>query len=307
MIYTVTFNPSLDYVVRLPAFRLEQVNRAEEEALYPGGKGINVSIVLNNLGFESVALGFRAGFTGDAVERMVQNAGCQTDFIPVEEGFSRINVKLRAGGESEINGQGPRISAEALEELFRRLDALGEGDILVLAGSIPNTLPEDIYERILMQLEGRGVLAVVDATRVLLLNVLKYRPFLIKPNHHELGELFGVTLEEEEEIFRYAEYLREMGARNVLVSRGKKGAVFLGENGERIASQPPDGKVVNSVGSGDSMVAGFIAGYLEKQDFQYAVDLGLCAGSASAFQEWLAAREDIMNLMKERKQPHAHN
>ena len=301
MIYTVTFNPSLDYVVHLPSFRSGRVNRTEGEELYPGGKGINVSIVLKNLGYESVALGFRAGFTGEAIEHMVQNSGCQTDFIPAEEGFSRINVKLKAGEESEINGQGPRIGAAALEGLFRRLDALGAGDILVLAGSIPNTLPEDIYERILGRLEGRGVHTVVDATKDLLRNVLKYHPFLIKPNHHELGELFGVTLEREEEILRYAEKLREMGARNVLVSRGKEGAAFLGENGERIVSLPPDGEVVNTVGSGDSMVAGFIAGYLEKQDFRYAVDLGLCAGSASAFQEWLAGRDDIMKLMKGRK------
>lgn len=301
MIYTVTFNPSLDYVVRLPAFRPGEVNRTEREALYPGGKGINVSIMLKNLGLESVALGFCAGFTGEAIGHMVQNAGCQTEFIPADEGFSRINVKLRAKEESEINGQGPHIGAGALEALFRRLDTLVEGDILVLAGSIPNTLPEDIYERILERLEGRGVRTVVDATKDLLLNVLKYRPFLIKPNHHELGELFGVTLEREEEILRYAEKLRKMGARNVLVSRGKQGAAFLGENGERIVSLPPDGKVVNTVGSGDSMVAGFIAGYLEKKDFRYAVELGLCAGSASAFQEWLAGRDDIMKLMKGRK------
>ena len=301
MIYTVTFNPSLDYVVRLPVLRPGEVNRTEWEALYPGGKGINVSIMLKNLGLESVALGFCAGFTGEAIEHMVQNAGCQTEFIPADEGFSRINVKLRAKEESDINGQGPHIGAGALEALFRRLDTLAEGDILVLAGSIPNTLPEDIYERILERLEGRGVRTVVDATKDLLLNVLKYRPFLIKPNHHELGELFGVTLEREEEILRYAEKLREMGARNVLVSRGKQGAAFLGENGERIVSLPPSGKVVNTVGSGDSMVAGFIAGYLEKKDFRYAVELGLCAGSASAFQEWLAGRDDIMKLMKGRK------
>lgn len=298
MIYTVTFNPSLDYIVHLEELRLGAVNRTRSEVIYPGGKGINVSIVLKNLGVDSRLLGFTAGFTGREVERLVEDFGCRTDFIPIEDGLTRINVKIKADEESEINAQGPNIQPKHLQKLFERLDALQKDDILVLAGSIPSTLPEDIYERILARLEGRGVCVVVDATRDLLLNVLKYRPFLIKPNNHELGEMFGVTLKTDAEIACYAKKLQEMGARNVLISMAGDGAMLLDEEGGYHRSLPPKGKVVNSVGAGDSMVAGFLAGWLSSGSYESAFRMGLCTGSASAFQEWLAKAEDVQALLE---------
>lgn len=298
MIYTVTFNPALDYVVRTGEFIPGQVNRTQTEELYPGGKGINVSIVLKNLGFDSRALGFTAGFTGKEIRRLIHAFGCETDFIELEEGFSRINVKIKAGQETELNGQGPFITQAALEKLYSKLDAITDGDILVLAGSIPNTLPEDIYEIILKRLEGRRIQTVVDATKDLLLNVLKYNPFLVKPNNHELGEMFGTVLTTADEIVSHAKKLQQMGARNVLVSMAGDGAILLDQQGKVYQSLPPQGKVVNSVGAGDSMVAGFLAGYLESRDFQNAFETGLCTGSASAFSEWLATKEDVLKLMK---------
>lgn len=298
MIYTVTFNPSLDYIVKLPALELGSVNRTEHEELYPGGKGINVSIVLRNLGVESVALGFTAGFTGNEICRLLDRCGCRTDFIPAQDGFSRINVKIKAEQESEINGQGPTLSPQTLEALFSKLDRLTEGDILVLAGSIPNTLPADVYEKILEHLQGRGIHAVVDATGDLLKNVLKYHPFLIKPNNHELGDLFGRVLETDAEIVSHAQKLQELGARNVLVSMAGDGAILVDETGGIHKSLPPKGKVVNSVGAGDSMVAGFLAGYLSSRDYETAFKTGLAAGSASAFQEWLAGGSDIRALLQ---------
>lgn len=298
MIYTVTFNPSLDYIVKLPTLALGGVNRTEAEELYPGGKGINVSIVLRNLGVESTALGFTAGFTGNEICRLLDRCGCRTDFIQVPEGFSRINVKIQAEQESEINGQGPNLTTENLQNLFQKLDQLLDGDLLVLAGSIPNTLPSNIYERILQQLEGRNIRVVVDATGELLRNVLKYHPFLIKPNNHELGDLFGQSLRTDQEIIFYAQKLQQMGARNVLISMAGDGAILVDEGGTIHKSPPPKGKVVNSVGAGDSMVAGFLAGYLSSHNYETAFKTGLAAGSASAFQEWLASGADIRKLLK---------
>ena len=297
MIYTVTFNPSLDYVVQIENLTLGEVNRTSCEAIYPGGKGNNVSVVLANLGMKSRALGFIAGFTGDALEKMLTDFGCTTDFIRLKEGMTRINVKINASEESEINGQGPEITAEAIRELFEKLEQIQEGDILVLAGSIPNTLPEDIYERIMERLAGRKIHIVVDATKDLLLNVLKYHPFLIKPNNHELGEMFQTTLTTEEEIIAHAKKLQERGARNVLVSMAKDGAILVTEDGEIYKKQPHNGTVVNSVGAGDSMVAGFLAGYLNTGSYERALELGTAAGSATAFQSWLASREDIVKLL----------
>lgn len=297
MIYTVTFNPSLDYIVKVPDLSLGSVNRTQEESLYPGGKGINVSVVLSNLGHKSRALGFCAGFTGHEVERLLRSYGCDTDFIPLTNGFTRINVKIKAQEESEINAQGPRITAEALNALYQKLDALQQGDILVLAGSIPNTLPEDIYENIMARLNRHGIYFVVDATKDLLLNVLKYRPFLIKPNNHELGELFGVELKTGEEIVCYAKKLQQQGARNVLISMAAKGAILVTEQGQVFESLPPEGKVVNSVGAGDSMVAGFLTGWLNTGDYEKAFHLGLATGSASAFLDWLAKKEDVVRLI----------
>lgn len=297
MIYTVTFNPALDYVVRMDELALGQVNRTVSEDVQLGGKGINVSWVLRELGHENVALGFVAGFTGKAIEDGLAAKGVATDFIHLPAGLTRINVKLKAGEETEINGKGPDISAEALEELYHKLDALVEGDVLVLAGSIPASMPSDVYESILARLEGKKVLCAVDATRDLLVNVLKYRPFVIKPNNHELGEIFGRTLTTDEEIRECAAKLQEQGARNVLVSMAGDGAMLLDENGvcHRLAAHK--GKVKNSVGAGDSMVAGFLAGYLDSGDYEQALRVGSAAGSATAFSDVLATRPEIEALL----------
>ncbi|MGN0028019.1 MAG: 1-phosphofructokinase [Clostridium sp.] len=299
MIYTITFNPALDYIVRVDNFKVGQVNRTSYEEIYAGGKGINVSIVLNNLDVENIALGFIAGFIGDEIENRVKNMGCKTDFIKLNNGMSRINVKLKSNEESEINGQGPVINENDLEQLFNKLDLLKEGDILVLAGSIPSTLPEDIYQIIMRRLENKNIKIIVDATKDLLLNVLKYKPFLIKPNHHELAELFNVEIKNEEEIIKYAKKLKEMGARNVLISMAGDGAIFITEDNRVIKSKVPKGKLVNSVGAGDSMVGGFIAGYLNNSNLEEAFKMGVATGSASAFSEGLATKDKVYNLLKE--------
>ena len=298
MIYTVTFNPSLDYVIGAEKLEPGKINRTTRENIYPGGKGNNVSVVLSNLGHKSKALGFVSGFTGEALEKMLDYFGCYTDFIQLDNGFTRINVKINAGEETEINGQGPKISEEAIGKLYEKLDVLTKGDVLVLAGSIPNTLPEDIYERIMARLDGRGIRIVVDATKDLLMNVLKYHPFLIKPNNHELGDMFGVQLETDEEIIEYAGKLKEMGARNVLISMAGDGAILLDEHGKVYQGRPPKGEVLNSVGAGDSMVAGFVTGYLNTGDYEKAFELGIATGSASAFEYWLAEKEDVVKLLK---------
>ena len=300
MIYTVTFNPSLDYVIQVDKLVPGEINRTTHEAVYPGGKGNNVSVILSNLGHSSKALGFTAGFTGEALENMLKEFGCDTAFIRLPEGSTRINVKINAGEETEINGQGPVITEEAQQALFEQLDALKKEDILVLAGSIPNTLPSDIYERILEHLQGRGIHFVVDATKELLMKVLKYHPFLIKPNNHELGEMFGVTLKTRDEIVTYAKKLQEMGAKNVLVSMAGDGAILLTEDGIIYKAKPPKGKVLNSVGAGDSMVAGFLTGYLNTGEYEKAFRLGVVTGSATAFQYWLATKEDIVALMEDK-------
>ena len=298
MIYTVTFNPSLDYVVQVEHFQGDAVNRTSEEHVYPGGKGNNVAVIASNLGMKSRALGFKAGFTGAAMEQMLQEFGCDTDFIALEEGVTRINVKVKSDDEFEINGQGPRIPDEKIRQLYEKLDALESGDVLVLSGSIPNTLPDDMYERIMERLAGTGVRISVDATKDLLMNVLKYHPFLIKPNNHELGEMFGVTLESDDEIAEYARKLQEMGARNVLVSMAGDGAILVTEDGSVLKQLPPAGEVVNSVGAGDSMVAGFLAGYLKTGSYEEALKLGTAAGSATAFTSWLADAETVGELYK---------
>lgn len=299
MIFTVTFNPSLDYVVGLDAFCEGEVNRSQWEQLYPGGKGINVSMVLKNLEIANIALGFIGGFTGKEIQRRIKDFGCYTDFVKIKSGNSRINVKIKADKESEINGQGPNISKKELSELFKKLEAVKKGDILVLVGSIPAALPEDTYENIMKQLENRGVKIVVDATGELLLRVVKYQPFLIKPNNHELGEMFGVVLNEREEIVFYAKRLQEMGAQNVLVSMAGEGAILIDENGQVHEMKPPKGIVKNSVGAGDSMVAGFIAGYLKSQDLREAFRMSVVAGSASAFSETLATKAEVVKLFDE--------
>ena len=299
MIYTITFNPALDYIVKMDNFNLGSVNRTKDEAVYAGGKGINVSIVLNNLEVKSKALGFIAGFTGDEIERRVKEFGCDTDFIKLKEGMSRINVKVKAEVESEINGGGPAISEEALNELYARLDNLKNDDILVLAGSIPSTMPTDIYERIMERLQEKDVKFIVDTTGESLLKVLKYNPFLIKPNHHELGELFGVKLNSKEEVIEYAKKLKDMGAQNVIISMAGDGAVLIDSNGGVTTSNVPKGVVKNSVGAGDSMVAGFIAGYLNSEKIEDGFKLGVATGSASAFSEGLATKDYVYELLEQ--------
>lgn len=298
MVYTVTFNPSLDYVVQVNNFQNDAVNRAVSENVYAGGKGNNVAVVISNLGLKSRALGFRAGFTGMAMEQMLREYGCDTDFIPLDEGMTRINVKVKAEDEFEINGQGPVIPDEKIMQLFEKTDALTADDVLVLSGSIPGTLPDDIYERMMQRLDGKGVRIAVDATQDLLLRVLKYHPFLIKPNNHELSEMFQVTLTEDEQIITYAKKLQQMGARNVLVSMAKDGAILVDEHQQVYQLLPPKGEVVNSVGAGDSMVAGFLAGYLTSGSYEQALRLGTAAGSATAFTSWLAGREQIDAMME---------
>lgn len=298
MIYTVTFNPAVDYVMHTDKMKTGCVNRSESEEIYFGGKGINVSVILSELGIKSKALGFTAGFTGRAIEDGVRKKGVETDFIHLENGFSRINVKIKSGEETELNGQGPAVSEKAVSGLFEKLDKLEDGDMLVLAGSVPNTLPSDIYEKILARLSGKKIKTVVDAAKDLLLNVLKYRPFLIKPNNFELGEIFGVNLKSRDEIVEYAGRLKEMGAVNVLVSMAGEGAVLIDEFGNIHSCGACSGTVKNSVGAGDSMVAGFIAG-LENGDYEYALKLGTAAGGATAFSDGLAEKEDIYRLLKQ--------
>lgn len=299
MIYTVTLSPSIDYIVRMSSVRFNVTNRTESEEFYYGGKGINVSQVLSQLDLPSTALGFIAGFTGDAIAAGIGDKNVRTDFIRLDNGFSRINIKIKAGGETEINGQGPDIPAEALEALMRKLDAIRDGDVLVLAGSIPKTMPDDVYERMLDRVSHKNIMIVVDATKQLLVNSLKSHPFVIKPNRLELSEIFHAEVENEQDVEKYARKLQEMGARNVIVSLGRKGAMLVDENGgvhkQGTLKQP----VLNTVGAGDSMVAGFIAGYLKTKDYAYALKLGSACGNATSFLPGLATREKIEEVLKQ--------
>lgn len=296
MIYTVTFNPSLDYIVSIDQFKMGITNRTDSELIVPGGKGLNVSTVLHNLGIKSIALGFTAGFTGAEIEKRCKEIGFFCDFIPVENGVSRINVKIKGASETEINGQGPSIEDASLKKLFQKLSKLSKHDTLVLAGSVPKGLPDTIYRDILSITNQKKILSVVDASGTLLLNTLSMQPFLIKPNHHELGALFNTKLHTKEEVIPYAQKLQKMGARNVLVSLGKDGAVLVAESGNAFSLSAPEGTVVNAVGAGDSMVAGFLSGWEEQKDYVHAFKMAIAAGSASAFSENLANKEEIINL-----------
>lgn len=298
MIYTVTFNPSLDYIAKCENFKLGATNRTSSETIFPGGKGINVSIVLRNLGLETTALGFLAGFTGEEIKRLIINEGINNEMIMIDKGLSRINVKLKSNEESELNGMGPTIDEEAIKKLYKKLDELTSNDTLVLSGSIPSSMPSTIYSDIMEYLKDRGIRIVVDATKDLLMNTLVYKPFLIKPNTDELNELFNASIKSKEEVVPYARILKEKGATNVLVSMGKDGAVLVDENNEVHFSDVPKGKVINTTGSGDSMVAGFIYGYLTYKDYGKALTYGICSGSASAFSLELAKKEEIEALVK---------
>ncbi len=301
MIYTVTLNPSIDYVIKLDNLKNGEVNRTKEEYVYPGGKGINVSLILKELGYKSRALGFVSGFTGLYIKDTLKNKGLEEDFINLKNGFTRINVKVKSNEETEINGQGPNIDDESLNKLYEKLDSLKENDILVLAGSIPKTLDSSLYENIMKRLANKNVKIVVDATKDLLMNVLKHKPFLIKPNNHELEELFNVKLNGIDDIITYAKKLKEMGAKNVLVSMGKDGALLINEDEKVLISNVAKGEVKNSVGAGDSMVAGFIAGYLNSNNYEEALNLGAASGGATAFSNDLATKEDIYKLIDEIK------
>lgn len=299
MINTITLNPSLDYIVKVDSFKVDSLNRTEEEHIYAGGKGINVSIVLKNLGVENTALGYVAGFTGDEILRQIEGHGVTCDFVKLKKGLSRINVKLKSDGETEINGSGPDITEEDLKILYEKLSHLTKGDYLILSGSIPGSVPDDIYENIMNGLLDKGVEFIVDATKDLLLKVLKYKPFLIKPNHHELAEMFNVELKSDEDIIKYGKRLQEMGAKNVLISMAGDGAILLPENGEPIKREVPKGVLKNSVGAGDSMVAGFLCGYLRNKNIDEAFKLGIATGSASAFSEELATKEEVYKLLEQ--------
>ena len=301
MIYTVTLNPSIDYVIKVDKLTTGNINRVNEEHVYPGGKGINVTRILKSLDNDNIALGFVSGFTGDYIINSLQELNLKSDFIKVKEGFTRINVKVKSEEETEINGQGPKISEEELNQFYKVIDKLVDGDILILSGSIPSCLDERLYESIMKKVEDRDIKVIVDATKNLLLNVLKYKPFLIKPNNHELAEMFNVELNITEDVVFYARKLKEMGAQNVLISMGKDGALLVTENDEVFASSVAKGEVVNSVGAGDSMVAGFIAGYLKSNSYEEALRLGAASGGATAFSSDLATREFIDKLVDEIK------
>lgn len=296
MIYTVTFNPSLDYIVTVEDFRLGKTNRTKSERIVPGGKGINVSIVLRNLGVSNTALGFVAGFTGDEIVQELERLGIDSDFVKVGQGLSRINVKFKNIESTEINGAGPYINAEEVQALMTRLDILKPGDMLVLAGSIPGSLPDDMYRKIIQKMQSKDVMTVVDATGDLLLKVLEYHPFLIKPNVQELEELFGAEMKNKQDVLTCARRLQEMGAQNVLISMGGDGALLCSTDGEILEAVAPKGAVVNTVGAGDSMVAGFLAEWFNSGDYERAFYMGIAAGSASAFSDELATKDEIMAL-----------
>ena len=297
MIYTVTFNPSLDYVASVEKFETGKMNRTKTEAIFAGGKGINVSTVLHELGIKSVALGFVAGFTGNELQNMLQNQGIQTDFIIAKEGFSRINMKMRSENETEINGQGPLVSEEELTKLIQKIEMLSEKDILVISGSVCRGVPQSIYADLVKLCNEKQVPVIVDASSVLLWNVLEHGPFLIKPNKDELEDLFYRDIDKKEEVIFYAKELQNRGAKNVLVSVGKDGAILVAEDGQVYEKDAPIGDVINSVGAGDSMVAGFLAGYLADNNFENALKLGVCTGSATAFSEGLADKTKIEEVL----------
>ena len=297
MIYTVTFNPSIDYTISMKNFSLGKTNRTTGEKMFPGGKGINVSTVLTNLGVANIALGFLAGFTGEEIKRLTIQRGISCDFIKLPVGNNRINIKLKDFDGTEINGSGPDIPKDKLQELMEQLHLLNDGDSLILAGSIPASVPSDIYQIILEKFKDKKINMVVDASKELLINALSFHPFLIKPNRHELEEIFNVTIKDKEDAICYAKQLQRMGARNVMVSLSGEGAVLVTEEGTHFTANVPPGTLVNAVGSGDSMIAGFLAGWETSHDYEQAFHMAVAAGSASAYSEELATKDEIMALL----------
>lgn len=301
MIYTITFNPALDYMVQAEKFEIGKINRSKSETIVPGGKGLNVSRVLRNLGFDSTSLGFIAGFTGKELKRRIEEYGIKTDMIEVEEGITRINVKISSDIETALNANGPIITEKNIEQLIEKIEKFNSADTVILSGNIPKNLDNNIYERICKKLLDKKVRFIVDSSQELLINSLKYEPFLIKPNREELEETFNIKIQTKEQIMEYAKKLQEMGARNVLISLGGDGALLLTEENKTYSKRAPDGKVINTVGCGDSMVAGFVAGYEKNNNFEQALEMGLAAGSASAFSEELATKEEVDKLLTQMK------
>ena len=301
MIYTITFNPALDYISKVDNFEVGKINRTKEEKILPGGKGLNVSMVLKNLGFKSIALGFIGGFTGEELQKRIESQGIDTDFIKVKNGITRINVKISSNQETALNGNGPEITDSDIQELLEKIDNIKKDDIVILAGNVPKCINRNIYEIICVNLERNGVTFVVDATKELLINVLKYKPFLIKPNKEELEETFKVKINSKEDIITYAKKMQIMGAQNVLVSLGGDGAILVTSDNQVLQSNAPKGKVLNTVGAGDSMVAGFLAGYIEHKEYEFALKMGISSGSASAFSMDLATKKDVETLLEQIK------
>ena len=299
MIYTITFNPALDYISQVDNFEVGKINRTKTEKILPGGKGLNVSIVLKNLGLESTALGFIGGFTGEELQRRIEAQGIKTDFIKVNNGMTRINVKISSDMETALNGNGPEILEEDIQELLEKIENIKKEDIVILAGNVPKGINNNIYEIICVNLERNGVTFIVDATKELLINILKYRPFLIKPNKEELEETFKVKIRTKEDIITYAQKMQLMGAQNVLVSLGGDGAILVTEDNQVLQSNAPKGKVLNTVGAGDSMVAGFLAGYIESKDYEFSLKMGIATGSASSFSMDLATKKDVEKLLEQ--------
>lgn len=297
MIYTITFNPALDYITQVENFKIGKINRTKVEKILPGGKGLNVSIVLNNLKIKNTAIAFIGGFTGEELKNKIENYGIGTDFIKVTDGITRINIKINSDEETAINGQGPQIMEKEIKELLEKIDKMKNNDIVVISGNIPNGVPKTIYETICEKLAKKEILYIVDATRELLINVLRYKPFLIKPNKEEIEETFNVKLNNIEEIKTYARKLQEMGAQNVLVSLGGEGALLISKDKKEYYSKAPKGKVINTVGAGDSMVAGFLTGFLKTNKYENAFKMGIATGSASAFSENLATEEDVEKIL----------
>lgn len=304
MIYTITFNPALDYITQVKNFKIGEINRTKTETILPGGKGLNVSIVLKNLEIENTALGFIAGFTGEELKRKIEAQGVKTDFVKVKEGITRINIKISSMNEKKIeetalNGMGPKITKNDIEALIQKIQKMSTKDIVILAGSVPKNIDNDIYENICEKLKEKGITFIVDSTQELLMNVLKYHPFFIKPNKEELEETLNCKISTKEDIINAAKELKKLGAQNVLVSLGNDGALLLTKEDKTYYSKAPKGQVVNTVGSGDSMVAGFLAGYYQTKDYEYALKTGVAAGSASAFSTRLATKEDVNALLKQ--------